>query len=61
MLRIYCRDGKFGFTDPCKYNSVVELIDYFQRHSLAAFNKALDITLTHPLSKHTTQVRLPFG
>lgn len=56
FLKIYRRDGKFGLMDPLQFNSVVDLINYYLRNSLAHFNKTLDITLMHPICRNIATI-----
>ncbi|XP_063609789.1 phosphatidylinositol 3-kinase regulatory subunit alpha-like isoform X2 [Penaeus indicus] len=51
LIKICHRSGKFGFTEPYSFNSVVELIENFRQQDLSQFNKALDIKLLHPVSR----------
>ncbi|XP_046882964.1 phosphatidylinositol 3-kinase regulatory subunit gamma-like [Hypomesus transpacificus] len=51
LIRIYHREGKYGFSDPLTFSSVVELIWHYQHHPLVEYNAMLDVTLTHPLSR----------
>lgn len=51
LIKIYHRDGKYGFSDPLTFTSVVELIWYYQHHSLVEYNAMLDLMLTHPVSR----------
>lgn len=51
LIKIYHRDGKYGFSDPFTFTSVVELIWYYQHHSLVEYNATLDLMLTHPVSR----------
>ncbi|XP_004530335.1 phosphatidylinositol 3-kinase regulatory subunit gamma [Ceratitis capitata] len=50
LIKICHLNGKYGFTD-CKFNSVVELINYYRINSLKLYNKMLDITLSNPIVK----------
>lgn len=50
LIKICHLNGKYGFTD-CKFNSVVELINYYRVNSLKLYNKMLDITLSNPIVK----------
>ncbi|XP_053958058.1 phosphatidylinositol 3-kinase regulatory subunit gamma [Anastrepha ludens] len=50
LIKICHLNGKYGFTD-CKFNSVVELINYYRINSLKLYNKMLDITLSKPIVK----------
>uniref|UniRef100_A0A672KMI1 Phosphatidylinositol 3-kinase regulatory subunit alpha n=1 Tax=Sinocyclocheilus grahami TaxID=75366 RepID=A0A672KMI1_SINGR len=52
LIKIFHRDGKYGFSDPLTFNSVVELIDHYRHESLAQYNPKLDVKLLYPVSKH---------
>ncbi|XP_060686461.1 phosphoinositide-3-kinase, regulatory subunit 3b (gamma) isoform X1 [Hemiscyllium ocellatum] len=51
LIKIYHRDGKYGFSDPLTFNSVVELINHYRHESLAQYNPKLDVKLMYPVSK----------
>lgn len=51
LIKIYHRDGKYGFSDPLTFTSVVELIWYYQHHSLVEYNAMLDLMLIYPVSR----------
>ncbi|XP_070774517.1 phosphatidylinositol 3-kinase regulatory subunit gamma-like isoform X4 [Enoplosus armatus] len=51
LIKIYHRDGKYGFSDPLTFTSVVELIWHYQHHPLVEYNATLDLMLTHPVSR----------
>uniref|UniRef100_UPI003AADC260 phosphatidylinositol 3-kinase regulatory subunit gamma-like isoform X2 n=1 Tax=Centroberyx gerrardi TaxID=166262 RepID=UPI003AADC260 len=51
LIKIYHRDGKYGFSDPLTFSSVVELIWHYQHHPLVEYNATLDLMLTHPVSR----------
>ncbi|XP_078074731.1 phosphoinositide-3-kinase, regulatory subunit 3b (gamma) isoform X2 [Mustelus asterias] len=51
LIKIYHRDGKYGFSDPLTFNSVVELINHYRHESLAQYNPKLDVKLMYPISK----------
>ena len=55
LIKIYHRDGKYGFADPFKFNSVVELINFYREHSLEHYNKTLKTTLKYAVSKRVSQ------
>lgn len=48
LIKVCHLNGKYGFVD-CKFNSVVELINYYKKNSLKLYNKMLDITLSNPI------------
>lgn len=51
LIKIFHRDGKYGFSDPLTFNSVVELINHYRHESLAQYNPKLDVKLLYPVSK----------
>ncbi|XP_041359629.1 phosphatidylinositol 3-kinase regulatory subunit alpha-like [Gigantopelta aegis] len=51
LIKIYHKDNKYGFVEPLEFDSVVELIQYYQHNSLAIYNKTLDIKLLYPVSR----------
>jgi phosphoinositide-3-kinase regulatory subunit len=51
LIKICHRNGKYGFTEPLSFNSVVELINYYHNVSLAHYNRTLDVKLLHPVSR----------
>ncbi|XP_034559596.1 phosphoinositide-3-kinase, regulatory subunit 3b (gamma) [Notolabrus celidotus] len=51
LIKIYHRDGKYGFSDPLTFNSVVELISHYRHESLAQYNTKLDVKLMYPISR----------
>ncbi|XP_049630739.1 phosphatidylinositol 3-kinase regulatory subunit gamma isoform X1 [Suncus etruscus] len=52
LIKIYHRDGKYGFSDPLTFNSVVELISHYHHESLAQYNPKLDVKLMYPVSRY---------
>lgn len=56
LIKIFCRNGKYGFSEPFKFTSVAELINFYRNVSLAQYNASLDIKLLYPVSRHQ-QVR----
>ncbi|XP_015211055.2 phosphoinositide-3-kinase, regulatory subunit 3b (gamma) [Lepisosteus oculatus] len=51
LIKIYHRDGKYGFSDPLTFSSVVELISHYRHESLAQYNPKLDVKLMYPISR----------
>ncbi|XP_075694978.1 phosphatidylinositol 3-kinase regulatory subunit alpha isoform X2 [Rhinoderma darwinii] len=51
LIKIFHRDGKYGFSDPLTFNSVVELIFHYRNESLAQYNPKLDVKLFYPVSR----------
>lgn len=60
MIKIFHREGKYGFSDPLTFSSVVELINHYRHESLAQYNPKLDVKLLYPVSKHQ-QVGTPLA
>ncbi|TNN52222.1 Phosphatidylinositol 3-kinase regulatory subunit alpha [Liparis tanakae] len=52
LIKIFHREGKYGFSDPLTFSSVVELINHYRHESLAQYNPKLDVKLLFPVSKH---------
>lgn len=53
LIKIYNRDGRYGFCDPYEFDSVVALVNFYKKYSLAHCNSSLDIKLVYPLSRQT--------
>lgn len=51
LIKICHRNGKYGFTEPLSFTSVVELINYYHNVSLAQYNRTLDVKLLYPVSR----------
>ncbi|MEQ2158336.1 Phosphatidylinositol 3-kinase regulatory subunit gamma, partial [Goodea atripinnis] len=51
LIKIYHRDGKYGFSEPLTFSSVVELISHYRHESLAQYNTKLDVKLMYPVSR----------
>ncbi|KAM8930313.1 phosphatidylinositol 3-kinase regulatory subunit gamma isoform 2-T2 [Pelodytes ibericus] len=52
LIKIYHQDGKYGFSDPLTFSSVVELINHYRHESLAQYNPKLDVKLLYPVSRY---------
>ncbi|KAL2090131.1 hypothetical protein ACEWY4_014819 [Coilia grayii] len=52
LIKIYKRGGRYGFSEPLTFSSVVELIQYYHHESLAQYNSKLDTRLLYPVSKY---------
>lgn len=61
LIKIFHREGKYGFSDPLTFSSVVELINHYRHESLAQYNPKLDVKLLYPVSKHQQVCRLCDG
>jgi len=52
LIKIYYdQHGKYGFSHPYNFASVTQLINYFRKESLAAYNVELDIRLMYPANR----------
>ena len=56
LIRIIFHDGKYGFSEPLEFNSVVELVNYHKYHSLRPYSFKLDTQLLYPVSKEDMRV-----
>ncbi|GIY01674.1 phosphatidylinositol 3-kinase regulatory subunit alpha [Caerostris darwini] len=54
LIKVYHKSGKYGFSEPLSFSSVVDLISHYQRVSLSHYNATLDTTLLHPYSRFAT-------
>lgn len=59
LIKICYRKGKYGFSEPFKFNSVVELVQHYRKFSLAQYNSSLDIRLLYPVSKYNQDEDIP--
>ncbi|XP_047445038.1 phosphatidylinositol 3-kinase regulatory subunit beta isoform X1 [Mugil cephalus] len=57
LIKIYHRDGRYGFSEPLSFLSVVELINHYRHESLAQYNAKLDTKLLFPISKYQQLVK----
>jgi phosphoinositide-3-kinase regulatory subunit len=51
LIKICHRNGKYGFSEPYNFNSVIDLVDHYRNCSLAQYNATLDIKLLYPVSR----------
>nr|DBA17713.1 TPA: hypothetical protein GDO54_016043 [Pyxicephalus adspersus] len=58
LIKIYHRDGKYGFSDPLTFRSVVELISHYRHESLAQYNPKLDVKLLYPVSRYQQEIQM---
>lgn len=56
MLKITSHKGLYGVCHPYRFSSVIDLIEYYLKHSLAEFSGKLDINLKYPIAKTTNDV-----
>lgn len=52
LIKVFHRDGHYGFSEPLTFCSVVELISHYRHESLAQYNAKLDTRLLYPVSKY---------
>ncbi|XP_039984460.1 phosphatidylinositol 3-kinase regulatory subunit beta-like [Xiphias gladius] len=55
LIKIFNHGGKYGFSEPLAFLSVVDLIQYYQNKSLAQYNSKLDTRLLYPISRYQQQ------
>lgn len=51
LIKICQRNGKYGFSEPYNFHSVIELVDHYRNCSLTQYNSTLDIKLLYPISR----------
>ena len=51
LIKICHSNGRYGFSEPLRFVSVVELIQHYGLVPLSQYNAKLDIKLTLPVSK----------
>ncbi|KAI6647452.1 hypothetical protein LOD99_12448 [Oopsacas minuta] len=57
LVRIlFGQNALYGLNEPLRFSSVVELVEYYRKHSLAEFNSKLDIKLKFPVSRLTSEI-----
>lgn len=52
LIKIFYHEGRYGFSEPLGFSSVMDLIHFYHHNSLAQYNSRLDIRLLFPLSRH---------
>ncbi|XP_033837710.1 phosphatidylinositol 3-kinase regulatory subunit beta isoform X1 [Periophthalmus magnuspinnatus] len=57
LIKIYHREGFYGFSEPLTFRSVVDLIQHYRHESLAQYNTKLDTKLLYPVSKYQQLVK----
>uniref|UniRef100_UPI003AAD82EE phosphatidylinositol 3-kinase regulatory subunit gamma-like n=1 Tax=Centroberyx gerrardi TaxID=166262 RepID=UPI003AAD82EE len=55
LIRIFHRGGRYGFSEPLAFPSLVQLIRFYHSESLAQYNSRLDTRLLYPVSRHQQQ------
>ncbi|XP_029938772.1 phosphatidylinositol 3-kinase regulatory subunit gamma-like isoform X2 [Salarias fasciatus] len=56
LIKIFHNGGRYGFSEPLAFPSVVDLIQYYQKKSLAQYNSRLDTRLLYPISRYQRAV-----
>ncbi|XP_014233043.1 uncharacterized protein LOC106656534 isoform X2 [Trichogramma pretiosum] len=51
LIKISHRAGKYGFSEPYSFLSVIDLVEHYRNCSLAQYNATLDIKLLYPISR----------
>ncbi|XP_024940412.1 phosphatidylinositol 3-kinase regulatory subunit alpha isoform X5 [Cephus cinctus] len=59
LIKICHRNGKYGFSEPYNFHSVIELVDHYRNCSLAQYNSTLDIKLLYPVSRFQQDDEIP--
>lgn len=52
VIKIFHKNGRYGFLKESTRESVVELINFHRTHSLKEYNPVLDIKLLYPVSRY---------
>uniref|UniRef100_A0A8C6TMU7 SH2 domain-containing protein n=1 Tax=Neogobius melanostomus TaxID=47308 RepID=A0A8C6TMU7_9GOBI len=52
LIKIFYREGKYGFSEPLGFSSVMDLIHFYHHKSLAQYNSKLDTRLLYPISRY---------
>ena len=56
LIRIMHGNGKYGFSEPYTFYSVVELIEYYHKNSLGKYNPRVNTHLLNPISRFVVSV-----
>jgi hypothetical protein len=51
LIKVLQKNGKYGFSEPFKFDTITELIHHYHTTSLAQYNCMLDIKLLYPVSR----------
>ena len=51
LIRVVHLNGKYGFSDPATFASVMDLISFYSKEPMTKYNARLDTTLCHPISR----------
>ncbi|XP_052892856.1 uncharacterized protein LOC128300726 isoform X1 [Anopheles moucheti] len=58
-IKIYHKNGKYGFTQECTFESLVGMINEFRTTTLKEYNTILDISLLYPISRFEDESLYP--
>ena len=61
LIKICHGEGKYGFSSPFTFCSVVELVVFYQQVSLKEYNSSLDTKLLFPVSRHQQEEEMVGG
>jgi len=51
LIKIYQKNGKYGFSEPYNFSSVIDLVNHYRKISLSQYNATLDVKLLYPISR----------
>lgn len=51
LIKIYHKNGNYGFSEPYNFSSVIDLVNHYHRNSLSQYNATLDVKLLYPISR----------
>ncbi|XP_050530482.1 phosphatidylinositol 3-kinase regulatory subunit gamma-like isoform X1 [Daktulosphaira vitifoliae] len=51
LIKIYHKNGKYGFSEPYNFFSIIDLVNHYRKVSLSQYNATLDIKLLYPVSR----------
>ena len=51
LIKICHKNQTYGFSEPLRFKSVPELINYYRNESLSHYNHTLDVKLLYPISR----------
>lgn len=52
LIKIYHKNGKYGFSEPyLDFSSVIDLVNHYRNVSLSQYNATLDVKLLYPVSR----------
>lgn len=51
LIKIYQKNGYYGFSEPFNFTSVIDLVNHYHKNSLSQYNATLDVKLLYPISR----------